>query len=169
MIPSCLQPRIEAYSALNEAIVSPPSIEAAAARAPTLNRSCLLRLKRAHSVSSNETFAQVSCTTRSCLLIPNPSRMRSNGEVEGPDDASGRTEVERSSPGAPDAAGLEPRADNLSQRSRRHYRVSRPPPTIVRAQSSALFTGPIEQTLTFAKKTTRSSLAKASRGFHRLR
>src|SRR5258708_14018527 len=58
--------------------------------------------------------------------------MRSNGEVEGPDDASGRTHVERSSSGAPDAAGLEPRADNLPQSPRRHYRLSRPPPTIVR-------------------------------------
>ncbi len=48
--------------------------------------------------------------------------MSSNGEVEGPDDASGRTQVERSSSGAPDAAGLEPRADNLPQRPRRHYR-----------------------------------------------
>src|SRR5258708_33516247 len=61
-----------------------------------------------------------------------------NGEVEGPDDASGRSEVDRSSSGGPDAAGLEPRADNLPQRPRRHYRASRPPPTIVRRHTQVL-------------------------------
>ncbi len=57
-----------------------------------------------------------------------------NGEVEGPRDAAGRTELERSSPVAPDAAGLEPRADTLPQRPRRHYRASRPPRTFVRGR-----------------------------------
>src|SRR6266699_2468262 len=59
--------------------------------------------------------------------------MRSNGEVEGPDDASGRTQVERSSPGAPDAAEQAPRAHNLLQRPRRQAAgASRHPRTIVR-------------------------------------
>ena len=57
-----------------------------------------------------------------------------NGEVEGPDDASGRTQVERSSPGAPDAAERAPRAHNLLQRPRRQAAgASRPPRTIVRS------------------------------------
>src|SRR5207302_1626778 len=45
---------------------------------------------------------------------------RSNGEVEGPRDG----------------ARLEPRAEHLPQRPRRHYRASRPPPTIVRRHSA---------------------------------
>src|SRR6266404_8069098 len=58
----------------------------------------------------------------------------SNGEVEGPDDASGRTPVERSSPGVPDAAERAPRAHNLLQRPRRQAAgASRPPRTIVRS------------------------------------
>src|SRR5438105_2463669 len=44
----------------------------------------------------------------------------SNGEVEGPRDG----------------ARLEPRAEHLPQRPRRHYRASRPPPTIVRRHSA---------------------------------
>ena len=56
-----------------------------------------------------------------------------NGEVDGPADASGRTQVERSSPGGTDAAALAPRAHNLLQRPRRPTSgASRPPPTIVR-------------------------------------
>ena len=42
--------------------------------------------------------------------------MRSNGEVEGP----------------PRSAGFDPRARNFFPRPRRHYRLSRTPPTIVR-------------------------------------
>src|SRR5439155_27207275 len=58
----------------------------------------------------------------------------SNGKVEGPDDASGRTPVERSSPGVPDAAERAPRAHNLLQRPRRQAAgASRPPRTIVRS------------------------------------
>src|SRR6266404_3970131 len=58
----------------------------------------------------------------------------SNGEVEGPDDASGRTPVERSSPGVPDAAERAPRAHRLLQRPRRQAAgASRPPRTIVRS------------------------------------
>ena len=60
--------------------------------------------------------------------------MAANGEVEGPDDASGRTQVERSSSGAPDAAERTPRAHNVLQRPRRQTdHVSRPPRTMVRS------------------------------------
>src|SRR5204862_6009366 len=60
-----------------------------------------------------------------------------NGEVEGPADASGRTQVERSSPDAPDAAERAPRAHNLLQRPRRQVAdASRPPRTIVRGTAT---------------------------------
>ena len=60
--------------------------------------------------------------------------MAPNGEVEGPDEASGRTQVERSSPGVPDAAERAPRAHNLLQRPRRQTdHASRTPRTIVRS------------------------------------
>ena len=51
----------------------------------------------------------------------------SNGEVEGPRDGT----------------RLEPRADNLPQRPRRHYRASRPPPTIVRCRHQPDLSGSI--------------------------
>ena len=63
-----------------------------------------------------------------------PSPALPNGEVEGPAEASGRTQVERSRPGAPDAAERAPRAHNVLQRPRRHSdHASRPPRTIVRS------------------------------------
>ena len=73
------------------------------------------------------------CTeTRVHALLP------SNGEVEGPAEASGRAQVERSSSLAPGAAGQAPRAHNILQRPRRQSRsVSRTPPTIVRGHHRA--------------------------------
>src|SRR5690348_12127766 len=90
-------------------------------------------------------------TRRSSLLLLPPSAKRreditellqrflrphndtSNGEVEGPGEASGRTRVELSSSGAPYAAGRATRAHTVSKRPRRQAdHASRTPPTIVR-------------------------------------
>jgi len=73
------------------------------------------------------------CTeTRVHALLP------SNGEVEGPAEASGRTRVERSSWVGPQAARRATRAHTVLPRPRRQTRsASRPPPTIVRRQHSA--------------------------------
>jgi hypothetical protein len=57
----------------------------------------------------------------------------SNGEVEGPAEASGRTQVERSSSGATYAAGSATRAHTVFQRPRSQSdHASRTPPTMVR-------------------------------------
>ena|SRR5439155_15620960 len=55
----------------------------------------------------------------SLTRLPRKRRRPSNGEVEGPDDHVGQAT----------------RAHNLLQRPRRHYGLSRPPPTIVRHAS----------------------------------
>src|SRR5438094_640391 len=72
--------------------------------------------------------------------------MASNGEVEGPADASGRTPVERSSPGVPDAAERAPRARNLLQRPRRRAAGAQclPAPAAPNFQRNA---GPLERLL----------------------
>jgi hypothetical protein len=62
----------------------------------------------------------------------------SNGEVEGPADASGRTQVERSSSVALEAAGRAPRAHTVFQRPRRQTdHASRTPRTCVRGTATA--------------------------------
>src|SRR6266699_3490411 len=72
--------------------------------------------------------------TRSVLFAR--SFMTSNGEVEGPHDAAGRAQVERSSPVSARAAEHAPRAHTFFRRPRRTTTgVSRPPPTIVRRQA----------------------------------
>src|SRR6266699_3393592 len=69
------------------------------------------------------------------------SSERSNGEVEGPDEASGRTQIERSAQGGSYAAGMAPRAHNFSQRQRRQAAgASRTPPTIVSRHGPELLT-----------------------------
>ena len=61
----------------------------------------------------------------------------SNGEVEGPRAG----------------ARLEPRAHNLFQRPRRHYRVSRHPPTIVRRTRRTHFEAPASQRRFYGSST----------------
>src|SRR5690348_2626440 len=78
----------------------------------------------------------------------------SNGEVEGPRDVAGRAHVERSSPGAARAAEQEPRVHTLSPHPRRHYRASRPPPTIVRRHNAHASITPNTATTTRANSAS---------------
>src|SRR5947207_638265 len=65
---------------------------------------------------------------------PRRSRRRSNGEVEGPADAAGRAQVERSSLVQARAADQAPRAHTVPRRPRRQTdHASRTPRTIVRS------------------------------------
>ena len=62
----------------------------------------------------------------------------SNGEVEGPDAASGRTRVERSSSGALSGRKGDAGAHSLPRPRRQTRNASRTPPTIVRRPRSSL-------------------------------
>ena len=99
-----------------------------------------------------------------------PTNSPSNGEVEGPDEASGRTQVERSSSVVLEAAGRAPRAHTVFRRPRRQTdHVSRTPRTIVRSHPHrsplcACGTAPateanLPRELSVPKSRTRTSVA----------
>src|SRR5438094_227469 len=81
--------------------------------------------------------------------IPEEIRAMSNGEVEGPHDHAGQAT----------------RAHNLLQRPRRHYGLSRPPPTIVRPHRRSF--GAIQPTQ--PSTTQRLLLARCSKQLSRAR
>ena len=89
---------------------------------------------------------------------------QTNGEVEGPRESAGRVSVERSSPVGGSAAGLEPRVHTVFLHPRRHYRVSRTPPTIVRRRGhGALVSQPTAEPMQQAKYHPWSSSERAPR------
>jgi hypothetical protein len=84
---------------------------------PSLKSYDALRKERAQALPLNEAFARASFISDSVFYSARISRMRSNGEVEGPADHVGHA----------------PRAHNLSRGPRRPTTsASRTPPTIVR-------------------------------------
>src|SRR5215472_3569315 len=101
--------------------------------AETLSKPRLAFSPHAHSVALSEDACKTSGSAsprpsqRQTKALPALRRaylpeVTSNGEVEGPADVAGRTEIERSPQVATGAAGLEPRAHTDSPGPRRHYR-----------------------------------------------
>src|SRR5204863_151134 len=105
------------------------------AQAPHAHTGCAKRRRpQDNRVSHRPHTTEPTKAPSQLFAALNLPEVTSNGKVEGPADASGRTQVERSSSVVPDAAERAPRAHTLLQRPRRQAAgASRPPRTIVRS------------------------------------